>query len=104
MSQHPAYTASVICTLGGLMGYIKGKSLPSLIAGSTFGALYLTSGYLIQTNKDYGVELAGVTSIVLTLAMGRRAVSLKPVPVTMAVLGLLETVYYGIKFRELGGV
>lgn len=46
MSQHPLYTMSGVCVGGGLFAYYKARSLPSLIAGTTFGALFLAAGYV----------------------------------------------------------
>ncbi|KAI9338658.1 hypothetical protein DFJ73DRAFT_581683 [Zopfochytrium polystomum] len=53
--------------VGGTMGYVKGKSVPSLVAGLTFAGLYTYSGYLIKNNADYGVEFATGTSVLLLL-------------------------------------
>ncbi|KAJ3124234.1 hypothetical protein HK098_001296 [Nowakowskiella sp. JEL0407] len=98
---HIAFTMGGICSVGGVIGYAKSKSLPSLIAGVSFGSLFAISGYLISKNKDYGVELATVTSGVLFVAMGRRAVKTrKPVPATLAAAGLLSNAYYAKKWFE----
>jgi len=40
------------------MGYVKGASLPSLIAGGIFGALLLTASHRIFRNKGNGEKLA----------------------------------------------
>jgi uncharacterized membrane protein (UPF0136 family) len=74
MSHHTANTLGLVCAFGGLMGYIKARSLPSLLAGMTFAGLYAYSGYLIQNNHSYGNELAVGTSALLLLAMGPKAV------------------------------
>ncbi|KAJ3311287.1 hypothetical protein HDU76_003161 [Blyttiomyces sp. JEL0837] len=92
--------------IGGVMGYVKGKSLPSLVAGLTFASLYAYSGYLIKTNANYGAELAVGTSALLLLAMGPKALrARKPVPVTMSIIGLLGASYYGMKmYQDANGV
>ncbi|KAJ3063310.1 hypothetical protein HDU99_004884 [Rhizoclosmatium hyalinum] len=96
-----ANTLAVVCALGGTVGYVKGNSLPSLLAGISVGALYGTSAYLIKNNKDYGYELALGTSILLTGAVGPRALKTKArVPLGMATLGLLGTGYYSKKLYQ----
>jgi uncharacterized membrane protein (UPF0136 family) len=75
--------------------------VPSLVAGTAFGLLYLTSGYLIQNNKDYGFELATGTSGLLAAAMLPKAIrGGKPVPVVMALLGVSSGIYYARKLVE----
>ncbi|KAL7748769.1 hypothetical protein RI367_005924 [Sorochytrium milnesiophthora] len=101
MSHHTAYTMSGLCAVGGVMGYMKRGSRPSLVAGLGIGALYGLSGYLLQQNADYGTELALATSAVLTTAMGSRAMRTRqPVPAAVATAGLLTAVYYGRKWYE----
>ncbi|KAI8845494.1 transmembrane proteins 14C-domain-containing protein [Chytridium lagenaria] len=106
MSHHTANTLAGVCAVGGIMGYVKAKSLPSLIAGLTFASLYAYSGYLIQSNADYGVELATATSVVLLGAMGPKALrTRKPVPLIMSAIGTLGTSYYGLKvYQNYNGV
>ncbi|KAJ3402391.1 hypothetical protein HDV05_008549 [Chytridiales sp. JEL 0842] len=106
MSHHTANTLGAVCAIGGLMGYIKGKSVPSLVAGLTFAGLYAYSGYLIKSNADYGAELAAGTSLLLLGAMGPKALKAKkPVPVTMSLLGLVGGAYYGTKvYQNVYGV
>ncbi|KAL2912496.1 hypothetical protein HK105_207985 [Polyrhizophydium stewartii] len=100
MSSHLAFTVGGVCAVGGTIGYIKGRSIPSLVAGVGFGLLYATAGYLIKENKNFGIELAAATSVALTAAMGPRALSGKPVPVTLTILGLGSSVYYIKKLIE----
>ena len=40
-----------LLTIGGVMGYAKGKSVPSLVAGCTLGAGFAAAGYLLQQNS-----------------------------------------------------
>lgn len=65
---HPATALAVITAFGGVMGYVRGKSIPSLVAGLTFGTLYGLSAKLINENKEWGVELATATSGLLGAA------------------------------------
>lgn len=100
MSHHPAYTAGGLCFLGGAVGFLRAKSLPSLVAGSSFGLLYCLSAYLIQKNGNYGFELATATSTILALSMARKAASLKPVPLLLVGIGVSNGIYYGSKVME----
>ena len=74
MAAHLAYSVAGLTAIGGLTGYIRQKSVPSLIAGLAFAGLYATSGSLIAGNKDFGVELATLTSLLLSGAMVPRAI------------------------------
>ncbi|KAI9197457.1 transmembrane proteins 14C-domain-containing protein [Polychytrium aggregatum] len=101
MSHHPAYTLSGLCAVGGVVGYARTRSKPSLIAGLAFAALFGASGYLIQSNQDWGVELASASSAILTSAMLPRAIKTrKPVPAGLALVGVAGLGYYGKKLYE----
>lgn len=64
----------VVTVLGGLMGYVKAKSLASLIAGGVSGALLLVAGALVSTRFLFaGALLALVVSLAL---LGRFAPAL----------------------------
>lgn len=57
--QLACYAVSAACTGGGIYGYLQRQSLPSLIAGLGFGALYGYSGRLIGTGRPLdGVDLS----------------------------------------------
>ncbi|XP_062586974.1 transmembrane protein 14C-like [Saccostrea cucullata] len=65
---------SVTVAAGGLMGYVKAGSVPSLMAGLAFGSLMGYGTY--QTSMDpQNVHLSLVTSGVLTGVMGYRFVN-----------------------------
>ena len=48
MSHHVSYTMGGITAVGGIIGYTREKSVPSLIAGLGSGPLFILSGYLIH--------------------------------------------------------
>ncbi|KAI9504448.1 hypothetical protein GGI25_005300 [Coemansia spiralis] len=101
MSQHPAYTMAGICALGGAIGYIKGRSVPSLVAGASIGAIYFYAGQRIQKNENHGHDLALAASSFLLFAMGPKALRTRaPVPVVMSILGIGSTAYYSKKAYE----
>lgn len=43
-SSHINYSVAGLLALGGLMGYAKAKSVPSLVGGLAMGALFAYSG------------------------------------------------------------
>jgi len=57
---YAAFTA-----LGGLMGFIKANSKPSLIAGLISGLLLALSGWLIPTKTTAGCVMGVVVSLLL---------------------------------------
>lgn len=108
------------------MGYVKGGSKPSLIAGIGLGASYgvagmlativcclhrmvLTrhtrdTGYLLRQNKDYGSELAFGSSVVLFGAATSRCIKTgwrAPVPLGLFATGGLASYYFLNKYKEL---
>ncbi|KAI9336337.1 transmembrane proteins 14C-domain-containing protein [Obelidium mucronatum] len=101
MADHMSNALAVVCSVGGVAGYVRGKSVPSLVAGLSFGALYAFSGNLIKRNADYGHELALGTSLVLMGAMGPRALKTKArAPVGLFTLGSLGAAYFGKKLYQ----
>ena len=55
------------------MGYIKKRSLPSLVAGLTFGGLAAVGAYHASQNPENPIVGAGVSGLLGTV-MGARAV------------------------------
>ncbi|KAI8333159.1 transmembrane proteins 14C-domain-containing protein [Chlamydoabsidia padenii] len=95
MSHHTAYSMSALCVTGGIAGFARTRSLPSLVAGVGLGGLYGAAGYLIQENANYGHELAVGTSVLLTGAMLPRAIKTrKPLPIVLAITSLAAGAYY----------
>ncbi|CDK26366.1 unnamed protein product [Kuraishia capsulata CBS 1993] len=87
------------------MGYIRKGSIPSLIAGTSVSALYLTAGYLLKNNMEYGIHTALGTSTLLFVAGINRLLTVKggirkPVPIMLTVIGGFSTYYYAAKYSE----
>ncbi|EGW34168.1 uncharacterized protein SPAPADRAFT_59605 [Spathaspora passalidarum NRRL Y-27907] len=104
---HPAFTLAGLTAIGGIMGYARKGSVPSLVAGITFSALYGTAGYLLKQNADYGLELALGTSAVLLVAGLARSIPTsfkKPLPVVLVALGGASTAYYAKRYNDFYSV
>ncbi|KAG5362944.1 TMEM14 protein-like protein [Yarrowia sp. B02] len=100
--EHPAFTMAGLTGLGGVMGYLKKNSKPSLFGGLAVSGLYLTAAILLKENADYGIETAIGASTVLLGASIPRIIKagIKPVPVGLAVLGGLNLGYYIYKYKQ----
>ncbi|OZJ01640.1 hypothetical protein BZG36_05294 [Bifiguratus adelaidae] len=86
---------AAICSAGGIAGYARTRSTPSLIAGLGVGALYGTAGYLIKENREYGHETAVAASAILAGSMVPRAVrTRKPIPIILSVGATLAGAFY----------
>ncbi|KAI8369439.1 transmembrane proteins 14C-domain-containing protein [Radiomyces spectabilis] len=102
-SSHPSITMGLICTAGGIAGYRRTASVPSLVGGVGIGAVYGTAAYLVWHNKDYGHETALAASLLLAGGMVPRAVKSefkKPVPAVLSVLSIAAGSYYAYKIYQ----
>ncbi|KAJ6186180.1 hypothetical protein N7519_007481 [Penicillium mononematosum] len=103
MAEHPSFTLAALLPAGGIAGYLKTRSAPSLIAGVGLGISYAYSGYLIKENRDYGTELALGNSVLLLGSAIPRIIKTgakAPVPLALGATGLLASYYYQKKVRE----
>ncbi len=51
--------------IGGVIGYVKAGSLPSIIAGVVTGVLLLVAGWILPTNRVIGIVIALIVSFLL---------------------------------------
>jgi uncharacterized membrane protein (UPF0136 family) len=51
--------------IGGVIGYVKAGSLPSIIAGAITGVLLLVAGWILPTNRTVGLVTAFIISLLL---------------------------------------
>ena len=72
---------------GGITGYVRTGSIPSVAAGCTVGALYALGAYRISNKQPYGVELALLASVVLAGSSIPRAIKTqKSLPIGLSLL------------------
>jgi uncharacterized membrane protein (UPF0136 family) len=89
MLQFYYYLFGIISIIGGVLGFARAKSLPSLIAGSVSGALLIIAGLLGKTVPSY--TLALLVSVLLLSHFGRSyAIKKKAMPaIPMIILSLI---------------
>src|SRR5438270_9639905 len=51
--------------VGGVIGYVKAGSLPSIIAGAITGVLLLVAGWIIPNHRTAGLVIALAVSVLL---------------------------------------
>jgi len=51
--------------IGGVIGYVKANSVPSIIAGAITGVLLLIAGYILPEHRAAGLITALVVSLLL---------------------------------------
>ncbi len=102
-SAHPAFSFGVITIVGGVLGYVRKGSKPSLGAGIVCGSLLIAGGVMISGDSQYsGHSLAAGTSAVMTLGMGQRLIkSGKFMPAgVVSILAAASTGYHTMKALE----
>ena len=79
------YIYGVLLILGGLMGYIKAKSVPSLVAGGVCGVIALLLGYYYTWH--FAPHAALLLALLLIFMMGKRYLnSRKVIPAGLIVV------------------
>ena len=72
-SAHLNFSLGGLAIVGGAIGFMRKSSKISLVAGLTFGSLFLGSGYLISNDREYeGHVLATGTAGFMAFGMGQR--------------------------------
>ena len=101
-SSHLNFSLAALFMGGGIGGYAKAKSVPSLVGGLACSAAFLASGFLINSGepeKGYGLGLG--TSTLIAAGFGARAIkSAKPVPASLAILGVVGAAYNFKKYQD----
>lgn len=105
-AQSLANTALLLGALtagGGITGYVRTGSIPSVAAGVTVGLLYILGGLRIQNRNPYGVEFALLASIVLAGSSIPRAIkSGKPLPIALSLLATFGLYTFGTAWQRGG--
>mmetsp|Transcript_73193 Transcript_73193/g.174434 ORF Transcript_73193/g.174434 Transcript_73193/m.174434 type:complete len:122 (+) Transcript_73193:87-452(+) len=99
---HLNFTLGGLLSIGGVVGYLKAGSIPSLVGGLGCGSLMVASGVLVEKDCQKAFLLGSVTSGVLTAAMLPRFIRTKKMMPTGAVtfLGLIGLAYNGMKLSQ----
>ena len=87
---------------GGIMGYVKKHSLPSLIAGGLCGVLLLIASQLLRDKPQAGLILGGVISLALVgqfLPKFLQKHTWMPAGM-MSVLGILAIIFTALSFAK----
>jgi len=100
MSAYPACIMSGLCIIGGVTGFARTRSIPSLVAGVSVGLLYLWSADRIRKGTPNGLEGAiGASAILLLSSLPR--ITKGPVPAILAATATVSGAYYGNTFYAL---
>ena len=89
---------------GGIAGFLRKGSKASLIAGSSFGGILLTSAGLIWNKKPWGYKLASVASLLLSIVMGKKyfASGVYMPAGLIATMGVIAFVYNSVDTLVVG--
>lgn len=94
---------ALIVFLGGIFGYIKAESVPSLIAGVLFAVILSTGAFALMNEKWIGMQIAIATTVLLgAFFLYRFTLSYKFMPAgLMVVLSAAMLAYLLIKRKSL---
>jgi len=99
-NETPAYVLALLTAGGGIMGYVRTGSVPSVAAGVTIGTLYGLGGMRIQNKQPWGLEMALLASIILAGSSIPRALrSQKPLPTGLSLIALYGLYTFGSAYR-----
>ncbi|KAL9713630.1 hypothetical protein Ac2012v2_003241 [Leucoagaricus gongylophorus] len=91
-----------LCVVGGVTGFVRTRSIPSLVAGIGVGLLYLWSADAIRKGAPNGLEGAlGASALLLLSSLPR--VAKGPVPAILTASSASVAFYYGNTIRNLRG-
>ena len=97
---------ALIVFLGGIFGYVKADSVPSLVMGVIFAVILSTSAFALLNEKWIGMKIAlGATAFLAAFFIYRFFLSFKVMPAgVMAILSLAVLAYLFMKRARLNDV
>ncbi|KAI4116537.1 MAG: hypothetical protein LQ338_007700, partial [Usnochroma carphineum] len=95
-----AFLLAALTAGGGITGYARSGSIPSIAAGLTVGALYGLGGLRVRNRQSYGLELALAASLLLAGSSVPRAIkTAKPLPIGLSVVAAFGLYRFGMLWR-----
>ncbi|KAI5291089.1 hydrolase 76 protein [Ascosphaera aggregata] len=101
LTKNSALILSLLVSGGGIAGYARTRSTPSIVAGLSVGVLYALSFYRLYTGQSYGEETGLAASALLAGAAFPRAIKTggKRVPVGLSILATYGLVVFGAAYQ-----
>ncbi|KAI5304501.1 hypothetical protein KEM55_000044, partial [Ascosphaera atra] len=102
LTKYSSLILSILVSGGGIAGYARTKSIPSIAAGLGVGALYALSFSRFYSGQAYGEQLGLAASTVLAGASIPRAIKTggKRVPVGLSILATYGLIVFGTAYRS----
>jgi uncharacterized membrane protein (UPF0136 family) len=96
------FVFGALTIIGGIIGYVKAGSLPSIIAGAITGVLLLVAGALLPEHRAIGLATGFIISLLLALQFVPKFVrTARAMPAGMmsilSVIGLVVAIVAWIK-------
>jgi uncharacterized membrane protein (UPF0136 family) len=61
------FVFGILTIAGGIMGYVKARSVISIVAGLITGLLLMAAAYILSERRELGLGIAFFTSLLLAL-------------------------------------